>query len=79
MTVHASSLPGSIANDPSSAQIALCNYQVSILQRYHDQLDDYGSRISCLSNDLQNNISKVTGMITDLSDKGLVHHLPTSA
>jgi DNA-binding MarR family transcriptional regulator len=68
-----------VANDRSSAQIALCNHQVSTLQKFHSHLDDYGARIARLSNELQTCIAKVTEMIKDLSDKGLVHHLPISA
>jgi hypothetical protein len=68
-----------VANNRSSAQIALCNYQVSTLQRHQTQLDDYEHRITRLSSDLQTCIAKVTDMIKDLSDKGLVHHLPISA
>lgn len=68
-----------VANDRSSAQIALCNHQVSTLQKYQSHLDDYGSRIARLSSELQTCIAKVTEMIKDLSDKGLVHHLPISA
>ena len=67
------------ANDRSSAQIALCNHQVSTLQEYQSHLDDYGLRIARLSSELQTCIAKVTEMIKDLSDKGLVHHLPISA
>lgn len=68
-----------IADDNSSARIALCNHQVSVLQKYQLQLDDYDRRIAHLSSDLQMCVAKVTEMIKDLSDKGLVHHLPTSA
>ena len=68
-----------VANDRSSAQIALCNHQVSTLQEHQSHLDDYGPRIIRLSGELQTCISKVTEMIKDLSDKGLVHHLPISA
>ena len=68
-----------VANLQSSAQIALCNHQVSILQKYQTHLDDYGLRIARLSSELQACIAKVTEMIKDLSDKGLVHHLPISA
>lgn len=68
-----------IANGHSSAQIALCNHQVSTLQKYQSHLDDYGPRIARLSSELQMCIAKVTEMIKDLSDKGLVHHLPISA
>lgn len=68
-----------LANDRSSAQIALCNHQVSTLQKYQFHFDDYGSRIARLSSELQTCIAKVTEMIKDLSDKGLVHHLPISA
>ena len=68
-----------IANGRSSAQIALCNHQVSTLQKYQSHLDNYGPRIARLSSELQMCIAKVTEMIKDLSDKGLVHHLPISA
>lgn len=68
-----------VADDRSSAQVALCNHQVSILQEHQSHLDDYGHRIIRLSGELQTCISKVTEMIKDLSDKGLVHHLPISA
>lgn len=67
------------ADDDSSARIALCNHHVSVLQKYQAQLDDYEHRIAHLSSDLQMCVAKVTEMIKDLSDKGLVHHLPTSA
>jgi len=68
-----------VADNRSSAQIALCNHQVSTLQKYQSHLDDYGRRIARLSSELQTCIAKVTEMIKDLSDKGLVHHLPISA
>lgn len=71
--------PYVVANDSSSARIALCNHQVSTLQEHQPHLDDYGPRIVRLSGELQTSISKVTEMIKDLSDKGLVHHLPISA
>lgn len=63
----------------SSAQIALHNYHAATLQKCQAQLEDYSSRITRVNNDLRTSITAVTSVITDLSDKGLAHHLPISA